>query len=69
MRLCSHAIFQTLYGLTPNTTGNGIVPEVEQIIVVDFRQWYQHGFETEITYQVKSSGINLANELHKMAVI
>jgi hypothetical protein len=35
----------TLYGLTPNTTGNGIVPEVEQIIVVDFRQWYQHGFE------------------------
>jgi hypothetical protein len=35
----------TSYGLTPNTTGNGILPEIEQIIVVDFRQWYQHGFE------------------------
>ena len=35
----------TSSGLTPNTTGSEIVPEVEQIIVVDFRQWYQHGFE------------------------
>lgn len=33
------------YGVTPNITGSEIVPEVEQIIVVDFRQWYQHGFE------------------------
>ena len=42
----------TSYGLTPNTTGNGIVPEVEQIIVVDFRQWYQHGFEYVINGHV-----------------
>ena len=42
----------TSSGLTPNTTGNEIVPEVEQIIVVDFRQWYQHGFEYVINEYV-----------------